>query len=125
MIETANDKRPDTVKHGDAFCESIQRLIDETEERNYFEHLTEYVSEICEMARKHVVRLDPGYFKIVMALKVAEGIALSLNREIDLITKCVPIVMKTRAMRQLGLQQFPLPESDDEFMQQTSKGGKK
>lgn len=115
LIDNAKEKKAVT-NHDTEFCESIQAMIDATENQSYFEHLSEYVAEICELARRHVVRLDPGYFKIAMALKVAEGISLSLNRDLDLVSKCVPIVMKTRAMRKVGLQNFPLPEKDDEFM---------
>lgn len=68
------------MKHAEQFCESVQKMVDDTELHSYFEHIGEYVSTICELARVHVVRLDPGYFKIAMALKVAEGISLSLNR---------------------------------------------
>jgi hypothetical protein len=58
------------------------------------------------------VRLDPGYFKIAMALKVAEGISLSLNRDLDLVSKCVPIVLKARTLQALGVIKFPSPEED-------------
>jgi len=118
LIDNAKAKNSVT-NHDREFCDSLQAMIDATADQSYFEHLSEYVAEICELARKHVVRLDPGYFKIAMALKVAEGISLALNRDLDLVSKCVPIVMKTRAMRQMGLQDFPLPEQDDEFMNST------
>ena len=50
-----------------------------------------------------------------MALKVAEGISLSLDKNLDLVTKCVPIIMKARALRALGLEKFPLPEEGEEL----------
>jgi hypothetical protein len=61
------------------------------------------------------VKLDPNYFHIAMVLKVGEGIALNLNREIDLISKCIPIIVKARAMQKLGIQKFPLPEDGEEI----------
>lgn len=104
------------MKHSEEFCESVQALVDSTELHSYFEHIGEYVAKICELARVHVVRLDPGYFKIAMALKVAEGISLALNRDLDLVSKCVPIVLKARAMQALGVMKFPTPEEDEALL---------
>jgi hypothetical protein len=44
-----------------------------------------------------------------MALKVVEGISLGLNKDLDLISKCVPIVLQTEALRKLGITSFPAP----------------
>lgn len=109
MIANAPDN---TVKHAEAFCEAIQAMVIESETHSYFEHIGEYVSRICELSRQHVVRLDPGYFKIAMALKVAEGISLSLNRDLDLVSKCIPILIKAQALRAMGVTNFPKPEDD-------------
>lgn len=101
------------LQNDEEFCQSIVQLVTDAESENYFEHMSEYLARICDLARKHNVRLDPGYFKIAMALKVAEGISLSFDRELDLITKCIPIVLKAQAMRKLGLTKFPAPEPDE------------
>lgn len=102
------------------FCNSIQKVVDDSEHEKYFEHMGEYFTKICDLARIHHVRFDPGYFKIAMSLKVIEGISLSLNRDLDLVSACVPIVLKARTMRKLGLMKFPTPE-DDEKMIETVK----
>jgi predicted unusual protein kinase regulating ubiquinone biosynthesis (AarF/ABC1/UbiB family) len=115
MIENAVLKNQ-KVLHEEQFCRSIQKIVDDSENEKFFEHVGEYFGRICDLARIHLVRLDPGYFKIAMALKVAEGVALALDRNIDMITKCIPIVTKAKAMRALGIQKFPEPEPEDEFM---------
>ena len=38
-----------------------------------------------------------------------EGVALSLNDDLELISKCTPLVVKARALRALGVKQFPPP----------------
>lgn len=43
------------VKHAEQFCEDVQLLVKSSEEHSYFEHIGEYVSKICELARVHVV----------------------------------------------------------------------
>lgn len=107
------DNNEQNVKNAEGFIEGIQGMVDAAEELPYFEHIGDYVSLICKLAREHCVRLDPGYFKIAMALKVAEGIALSLNRDIDMVSKCIPILAKAESMRALGIEQFPVPEEDE------------
>lgn len=68
------------LKHDEEFCVAIQQLVIDAESESYFEHMGDYLARICELARKHTVRLDSGYFKIAMALKVAEGISLALGK---------------------------------------------
>jgi predicted unusual protein kinase regulating ubiquinone biosynthesis (AarF/ABC1/UbiB family) len=101
-----------TVKHADEFCNAVQDLVHESESQSYFEHIGDYLARICELSRIHMVRLDPSYFKIAMALKVAEGISLNLNKDLDLISKCIPIIVKTQALRAVGITNFPKPEDD-------------
>jgi len=106
-----NQKHND-VKNGEAFVESIQQLVDDCEQHSYFEHITEYMNRICDLSRIHYVRMDPGYFKIAMSLKVAEGISLALDKDLDLVTKCLPIIIKAKALRALGIEKFPLAEDE-------------
>lgn len=111
------------VEHAEEFCEGIQQMVVDAEHEQYFEHIGEYLAKICDLARKHVVRLDPGYFKIAMALKVAEGISLALDRNLQLVDKCIPIVVKAQALQKLGIQKFPEPDEreDEKFIQQLEK----
>eukprot|EP01035_Chromulina_nebulosa_P018199 gene18199-23861_t len=106
------------------FCNAVQDLVSDSQSHSYFEHLGEYIGKLCDLARIYMVKLDPGYFAIAMSLKVAEGISLALNKDLDLISTCVPIVVKTRTLRALGIQKFPLPE-DNEFVIENKKEKKK
>lgn len=42
-----------------------------------------------------------------------EGVALSLNRDLELVSKCVPLIIKAKALRAVGITKFPSP--DDSF----------
>ena len=101
-----NNPGVNRVKNAEAFIEAVQVLVDDAESQNYFEHVGEYVLRICDLARVHQVRLDPGYFHIAMALKVVEGISLSLDKNLDLISKCLPVILKARALRAMGRESF-------------------
>jgi predicted unusual protein kinase regulating ubiquinone biosynthesis (AarF/ABC1/UbiB family) len=97
----------------------MQKMIDDSEELSYFEHIGEYVARICDLARSHSVKLHPGYFHIAMALKVMEGVSLSLNKDLELVSKCVPLIAKAEALRAMGIYKFPVPGPDDDFYKST------
>jgi predicted unusual protein kinase regulating ubiquinone biosynthesis (AarF/ABC1/UbiB family) len=95
------------------FCRAMQKIVTDSEGQLFYEHFGEYINRICDYAREYHVKLDPNYFHIAMVLKVGEGIALNLNREIDMVTKCIPIIVKARTLQKLGIKKFPLPEDDE------------
>ena len=110
----------------EGFCSKVQELIDEAETQRYFEHLGEYVTKVCTLARNHNVRLDPSYFHVAMALKVVEGISLSLDKELCVVSKCIPIIMKSKTMRLLGIQKFPTLEDEErEYSKQLAEKSNK
>ena len=41
-----------------------------------------------------------------------EGVALSLNKDLELISKCTPLVVKAKTLRALGIHKFPAPDID-------------
>jgi predicted unusual protein kinase regulating ubiquinone biosynthesis (AarF/ABC1/UbiB family) len=96
-----------------AFCTGLQQMINDTENVKFFDHFGAYINQICDLARDFQVKLDPDYFHVAMVMKVAEGMALNLNKELDMITTCIPIVLKAQAMQKLGISKFPLPGDDD------------
>lgn len=100
-------------KNEEEFCKKIDDMIIESQHEKYFEHLNEYFNKLCTIAYQHQVRFDDNYFKVMLAIKVAEGIALGLNRDLDMISMCLPIIIKARAMRAIGLTRFPTPEDDE------------
>lgn len=94
----------------------MQALVDRSEHEAFFQHVGDYMDTICQLARDHRVRLDPGYFKIAMALKVCEGMSLQFEPDLDLVSKTAPVIMKVKAMRKLGLMEFPVDEDIDKGM---------
>lgn len=89
------------------FCEGIQKMIDDSQHIAFYDHFGVYVAQICDLARDFHVKLDPCYFHVAMALKVVEGVSLSLNNDLDMITRCVPVVVKAMSLRKLGISKFP------------------
>ena len=109
-----NNSGANRVHNAQGFIEAVQLMVDDAEHHSYFEHLGEYVVRICELARVHRVRLDPGYFHVAMALKVAEGISLALDKDLDLVSKCIPVIMKARALKAMGRDVLFDPDADED-----------
>lgn len=108
MIDHSKNGAVPTEMEG--FIEGVHRIVVECKEHNYFEHIGEYVMRICNLARDYNVKLDPGYFHIAMALKVAEGISLSLDRTLDMVTKCLPVVVRAKAYQAMGIEDFSMSQ---------------
>lgn len=101
LLETITPS--DGASGAQGFIDGVQELVDSAEHHSYFEHVGEYVGKMCELAREHKVKLNPGYFHIAMALKVTEGISLALDRDLDLISACLPVIVKAKAMQKMGM----------------------
>lgn len=110
MLDNSKGRKP--TGDPEAFCRGIQKIVTDSEKELFYEHFGEYLTKICDIARTHKVKLDPNYFHVAMVLKVGEGIALALNRDIDMISTCIPIIVKAQAMQKLGITKFPLPGDD-------------
>lgn len=78
--------------------------------------MSEYIDRICAMAYKHNVKLDAEHFHVFMALKVAEGISLALNRDLDMISTALPMITKAEALRRLGIFKFPISDKNADEM---------
>lgn len=94
----------------EGFIEGVHQIVVDCKEHNYFEHIGEYVVRICNLARDHNVKLDPGYFHIAMALKVAEGISLSLDKNLDMLSKCLPVIVRAKAYQAMGIDDFTMSQ---------------
>lgn len=96
------------------FCNSMQKIVDDAEHEKYFEHMSEYIDRICNMAFVHNVKLHAEHFHVFMALKVAEGISLAFDKNLDMISTALPMITKAETMRKLGISKFPLPDHLEE-----------
>jgi aarF domain-containing kinase len=108
MIDHSQNKAD--PKEMEGFIEGVHQIVVDCKEHNYFEHIGEYVMRICNLARDYNVKLDPGYFHIAMALKVAEGISLSLDKTLDMISKCLPVVVRAKAYQAMGIEDVSMSQ---------------
>ena len=81
----------------DKFCSGVKSVVGRAEHLNYFEHLGGYIADVCSLSCKYRVKVVPEYFNIAMAIKVAEGIAISLDPTIEMAAEAIPVILKSQA----------------------------
>ena len=79
------------------FCDGIQDIVEQAKRERAFEHISEYVSRICNLACQYKVALMPDLLNVAMAVKVCEGIALALNPDLELALVAIPTVLEGQA----------------------------
>jgi len=75
----------------EGFCKSIQKIVERAKIENCFEHISDYITEILGLSCKYRAMLMPDIINVAMAVKVCEGIALSLNPELELAKVAIPV----------------------------------
>ena len=81
----------------DQFCSGVKAVVGRAEHLNYFEHLGGYITDVCSLSCQYRVKVVPEYFNIAMAIKVAEGIAISLDPTIEMAAEAIPVILKSQA----------------------------
>ena len=100
MIEDSNHKRIQELKDSvavdeDGYIEKIEQMTKTACEENYaMEHLGTYISNICEAASTHHVMINQSFISICLAVKVQEGVALSLDPKIEIWRIANPIIVR-------------------------------
>ena len=99
-----------------AYCGGVQDIVDAAGDKQFFEHLGTYIYDFFRLAYTHEVKLDHNFVCVAMAVKVMEGLAISLNPSLDLIKAAIPYVMSskiaatTKGLRAAGALAFaPAP----------------
>ena len=99
-----------------AYCGGVQDIVDAAGDKQFFEHLGTYIYDFFRLAYTHEVKLDHNFVCVAMAVKVMEGLAISLNPSLDLIKAAIPYVMSskiaatTKGLRAAGALTFtPAP----------------
>ena len=92
MIENAESTSTASPEKVAAYCQGVQDIIDSAQNAQFFEQLGTYIYDFFTLAYTHHVKLDHNFVCVAMAVKVMEGLAISLNPELDLINRAVPYV---------------------------------
>ena len=108
MIEDSNHRRMMELKESGAvdeegYIDKIEDLTKRANGKDYFmEHLGTYISYICEAAATHHVLMNQSFVSICLAVKVQEGLALSLDPGVEIYKIANPIILKADLNRRVG-----------------------
>ena len=86
-----------------AFCDGIGAMVTRSHESPFFDKFGSYVGDICGLACTHKVKLNEQLVTMAMAIKVLEGIVLSLQPDVELCSAAIPILLRAQAKHAIGL----------------------
>jgi hypothetical protein len=105
----------------EGFCGGIDGMVQKALTQEWFENLGEYVGDICSLACDHRVKIEAKYlavatalkvmeginillysyycthYTVLILLKVMEGINISLDPDLDMCSKAIPVVVAAQA----------------------------
>jgi aarF domain-containing kinase len=96
----------DAAVDEEGFIEKIDAMAQKAAGKDYLmENLGTYISQICNAAAEHHVLMNQAFVSAALAIKVQEGIVLSLDPSLQIWRVANPIILEGEAIRkakQLG-----------------------
>ena len=83
------------------FVRGIEQIVENDEQNNFIEKVGDYIADICFLACKHKVKLEPSFINAALAVEIMEGIATALNPQIVVTTVALPMVLQAELMHRL------------------------
>ena len=70
-------------------------------DKHLMEHLGSYITEICNAAADHHIVMNSAFVSAAVALKVQEGVGLSLDPQLEMWKVATPIIAESERRRKL------------------------
>jgi aarF domain-containing kinase len=70
--------------------------------QNFIEKVGDYIADICYMACRHRVKLEPSFVNSALAVEIMEGLASALCPDMRVQPVALPIIVKAEMMHRLG-----------------------
>ena len=87
--------------NAEKFIATIENLTETDRHMNFFENIGGYILYICEAAATHHVMLNQGFASIALAVKVQEGVAISLDPNAKVWETANPIIVRAEFRRRI------------------------
>ena len=97
MVDTAKHARA-SDEDVEVFCEGIQRICTDDKDNNFLEKVGDYLTDICDLACKHRVKLESKFINASLAVEIIEGLACKLHPEMEVQKVALPLVLKAEVM---------------------------
>lgn len=108
MIDDSNNrllasKSGDKALDEERYIDKIEALTIAASGKDYLmEHLGTYISYICNAAAQHHIMMNPSFVSAALAVKVQEGIALSLDPACQIWKAATPIIVESERRRHVS-----------------------
>lgn len=98
MVDTSSDCQA-TDEDLMLFVEGIGRISNEN--TNFIEHVGETITDICYLACRHKVKLEPAFISASLAVELVEGIAKALYHDIPVSSTALRFIFQAELMHGL------------------------
>lgn len=93
-IKSVDDIVDNNLKNADQFCRGIEEIVENSKKENVFSNASVYTDRLLKHARKSNIKLDSELLQLMLALKVVEGIFLSLTPDMTMINNGTKLLLK-------------------------------
>jgi len=101
-------------------------VVEIAKQEDFFEHIGKYILQICDLSCQFRVKLVHEYLNVAMAVKVCEGISLTLDPSLELAKVAIPTVLKAQGqilMRKgFGLDSLSRKKGEIKYLSRNSTG---
>ena len=83
----------------EAFCQTLKSITDKTAEEAFFEKIGDYAARIFEAAADSRVHLEGYFVSTSIAIRVMEGVANALDRDVQIGQLALPWLLSSELRR--------------------------
>lgn len=83
------------------FVKGIEQIILDDTDNNFIEKVGDYITDICYLACRRKVKLEPAFINAALAVEIMEGIATALDPTLIVTTTAMPMVVQAELMHRL------------------------
>ena len=98
MVDTSSDCQA-TEEDMDLFVEGIGIICNQ--DTNFVEHVGDKITDICYLACRHKVKLEPAFIGAALAVEIIEGIAKSLYHDIHVASPALRFIFQAELMHNM------------------------
>jgi aarF domain-containing kinase len=102
------------------FCKGVEEIVEDCKKENVFKNASNYTDKLLRFAKKSNIKLDSDFLQLLLALKVVEGIFLSLTPEMTMINSGIKLLLPRLEFSNIKLLVPKLGFSNIKFTELTS-----
>ena len=102
IADTNARNSSDQAQSEQLYIEKMEALTAKAHGKDFFmEQLGTYITYICDAAATHHVMMNQAFVSAALAIKIQEGLALSLDPDVSIVRVANPIILQCELKRKL------------------------